>query len=128
MEVLLVMAILVIIGSIVSVSYIGIQKRSKRNGAQMQAGELKTAVETYYLTFNSYPTDLNGLITGPSDPNQAKGFKKGEIWPKTEIPVDPWGNKYVMKVDQETESVIIYSLGPNRTDEGGAGDDISSDS
>lgn len=128
MEVLLVMAILVIIGSIVSVSYIGIQKRSKVNGAKMQIGELEQAVELYLLQVGQAPANWQELKTGPANPSLAKDFKQGEIWNK-EIPKDPWGNDFVLKYDDQKSEVLIYSAGPNGSDEGGSGgDDIRSDS
>lgn len=127
MEVLLVMAILVIIGSVVSVSYIGIQKRSKRNGAKMQIGELEQAVELYQLQIGTAPANLEELKNGPANAAAAKDFKPGEIWNK-EIPVDPWGNNYVYKYDNQNEKILIYSVGPNGSDESGGGDDIRSDS
>lgn len=88
---------------------------------------LKDAVDRYYQSFGSFPADLNGLITGPTDPNQAKRFRKGEILPADEIPLDLWGSKYAMIVDEETKSAMVYSYGPNAKDERGKGDDIASE-
>lgn len=123
MEVLLVMAILVIIGSIATVSYVGIQNRTKRNNAKVQINALETAVGTYTMTFGDPPNSLDELINGPTDATKAKDFEKGEIWPKDEIPLDPWGNKYQMNVGQNNQ-VLIYSIGKNGQDEGGKGDDV----
>lgn len=130
MEVLLVMAILVIIGSIVSVSYIGIQKRSKRNGAKMQIGELEQAVELYQLQVGVAPASFEELKTGPANATLAKDFKPGDVWDKDKpIPADPWGSQYILKIqsDGTDQKVLIYSVGPNGTDEGGGGDDVTSD-
>lgn len=127
MEVLLVMAILVIIGSIATVTYTGIKGRQNKNAAMVQIKNLKNAVEIYQLQVGTAPSNLEELRTGPTNQSLAKDFKPGEIWDE-EIPVDPWGNKYVYKYDSQTEKVMIYSVGPNGTDEGGGGDDITSDS
>lgn len=124
MEVLLVMAILVIIGSIGTVSYISIQKSSMKKAAKMQINLLEEAVMAYQLQVGTPPATLEELKTGPSNPALSKKFD-GKIWDK-EIPVDPWGNNYVYKYDNQTESVLIYSFGPDGGD--GGGDDIRSDS
>lgn len=40
--------------------------------------------------------------------------------------VDPWGERLIIKcaVESTACSILIYSKGPNRADEGGAGDDV----
>lgn len=40
--------------------------------------------------------------------------------------VDPLGNEFRFKWDGAAKKLLIYSIGPNETDEGGGGDDVSS--
>jgi general secretion pathway protein G len=44
-----------------------------------------------------------------------------------ELPKDPWGQEYKYKVDASSaKGFRVYSTGPDRKDDGGKGDDISS--
>jgi general secretion pathway protein G len=44
-----------------------------------------------------------------------------------ELPKDPWGKEYVYKIDSSSaKGFKVYSMGPDRKDDGGKGDDISS--
>ena len=44
-----------------------------------------------------------------------------------ELPKDPWGQDYKYKIDSSSaKGFKVYSMGPDRKDDGGKGDDISS--
>ena len=44
-----------------------------------------------------------------------------------EMPKDPWGQDYKYKIDSASaKGFRVYSMGPDRKDDGGKGDDISS--
>jgi general secretion pathway protein G len=44
-----------------------------------------------------------------------------------ELPKDPWGQDYKYKIDSASaKGFRVYSMGPDRKDDGGKGDDISS--
>jgi general secretion pathway protein G len=44
-----------------------------------------------------------------------------------ELPKDPWGKEYIYKFNPKSpKGFIVYSMGPDRKDDGGKGDDISS--
>ena len=44
-----------------------------------------------------------------------------------ELPKDPWGKEYMYKIDSSSaKGFKVYSMGPDRKDDGGKGDDISS--
>lgn len=50
---------------------------------------------------------------------KGKGFE--------EMPKDPWGSEYQYRIDPSSgKGFRIYSMGPDRKDDGGKGDDISS--
>ena len=123
MEVLLVMAILVIIGSLVSVGYMGIRKSSMKKGAATQVDLFKTSLEVYYNEMGSFPTELSQLRTAPSDATSAKKWKDGGgPYLSEDVPPDPWGNPY--KYTGGGETYTVYSFGPDQQDGGGKGDDI----
>jgi hypothetical protein len=50
---------------------------------------------------------------------------KADRWSKEENAVDPWGNSYCLRLSDG--KFIVYSMGPNRIDDAGNGDDICSD-
>ena len=56
MEVLLVLAILVILGSMVGVFIIGMQKTAYEDAARTQIGMFENALDTYRLHVGSYPS------------------------------------------------------------------------
>ncbi len=73
--------------------------RSNVRVAQMEVGQLEQMVETYYMTENEVPDDLDQLTEG----NQ----------PITEvIPDDPWGNAYIYEIEDADEGTfVVYSAG-----------------
>jgi general secretion pathway protein G len=124
MEVLLVLAILVILASLVGVSYVRLQQNANINSARTQIGMLEEACNHYTLSVGVPPNTLEDLLTLPADlPNPTKWA--GPYLEKSTLPVDPWNNPYQYEiVDPATSKFRIYSLGPDRTP--GSADDISS--
>ncbi len=125
MEVLLVLAILVILGSLVSVSYVTIQRNSKISSARTQITMLKTALDVYQTDVGYYPNDLSALRTPPSDLANPKKWKGPYI--DKEIPLDPWDNPYQYEKTTDEfgrQQPVIVSFGPDRQQ--GTEDDISS--
>lgn len=125
MEVLLVLAILVILGSLVSVSYITIQRNSKINSARTQINMLKQALDVYQADVGTYPSDLTALYQPPSDLRNPKKWK-GPYLDK-QIPLDPWDNPYEYEVQLDEfgrPQPVIISYGPDQ--QKGTDDDITS--
>ena len=112
MEVLLVMAILVIIGSLVSVGYMGIRKAKMKDGAKVQINAFKTALDVYYAAMNTYPQSLQELRQAPSDTDALKRWKDGGgPYLAEDIPKDPWGNDYLYLYPGQNDDVDVYTLG-----------------
>ena len=61
MEVLLVMAILVIMGTLVVANFSGILFKSKAKSAKIQLQALGKALELYQIDMNAYPDPADGL-------------------------------------------------------------------
>jgi general secretion pathway protein G len=114
MEVLLVLAILVILGSIVTVSVIQMQRKAYQDAAKSQLHAFESAIEAYQLDVGQVPTEGSGfdaLINVPPDlPNQNKW--RGPYFTKS-IPLDPWDNEYVYEW-LNPDQYRIYSAGPDR--------------
>ena len=92
MEVLLVMAILVILGSFATLAFQNVLGDSELKQAENQAKAFTTPINTYWLHVRRYPTTLQALLEAPTDVDATKW--KGPYLDKA-IPKDPWGNDYV---------------------------------
>ena len=123
MEVLLVLAILVILGSMVGFFIAGMQKTAYEDLARSQIGMFEGQLDAFRLHVGSYPTTnqgLQALRTPPADlknPNKWRG-----PYAQKEIPPDPWGNPYQYEL-VGPEQVRIWSWGADNAD--GTEDDIA---
>ena len=92
LEVLLVLIILVVIGGIVTVNFVGIQKGAQDDAARTQMNLIKKGIQLYRLQVGTLPKSLEALREKPNDipdPSRWQGPYFDEP-----IPVDPWGNEY----------------------------------
>jgi general secretion pathway protein G len=123
MEILLVLAILVVLGSMVGVGYVKIQQNAMKKAAQTQVTLLEDATKTYILDVGSPPSDLSGLLQPP--PDLANPLKwAGPYLEKNALPVDPWNQQYQYEiVDPANAKIRIWSNGPDQ--QPGSSDDIS---
>lgn len=95
LEVLLVLAILVILGSMVTVYFVGIQKSGYEQAARVQIEEFEKALDMYKLQVGTYPTAAQGLEALRVPPADLKNPQKWQgPYIKDIIPTDPWGNPY----------------------------------
>ena len=74
---------------------------------------LTSVLEQYYEENGRYPTASEGLGILKS-----RGYVQS-----SRFDIDPWGSELVYK--SEDGMTRLYSLGQNRVDEGGGGDDIA---
>jgi general secretion pathway protein G len=118
MELLLVLAILVVLGSMVVVAYTNIMADTDRQAAKVQIEMLEEAVKVYQIQLKRLPPSLDALRTPPSDlPNPARW--KGPYLDE-EIPLDPWGQPYNYAVDGR--EFRIWSVGADGAE--GTEDDV----
>ncbi len=114
MEVLLVLAILVILGTIVVANFGGVFAKAKVKTARTQIHELEKLVDLYQLDVGQPPTTqqgLNALLAAPADlPDPSKWGP--EPYTKKAIPKDPWGNEYVYEFSGGS-NYKISSPGPD---------------
>ena len=129
-EVLLVIAILVVLGTVSVVAYTGIRERAMKDASQAQVDQTAHAVKLYETALNKLPeTDegLNALITKPDDEKEAERWGKPFL-ENAKIPVDPWGNELKYETLDNSDGTgpgfRIFSYGPDRQE--GTDDDISS--
>lgn len=95
LELLLVLAILVVIGGIVTVNIGGANTEAKVNATKAQLNSLKSNIEMYQIRMSSLPETLDALRDGPSDAAKKAKWVAPII---TEIPTDAWENSLTYKV------------------------------
>ena len=124
MEILLVMAILIVLGSLVTFSFITIRKNSMEDACRVQINSFVGTCDQYFNDVGQMPVSLNDLRNQPqslADPTKWRG-----PYLKEDVPADPWGNQYeiVIQTDQYgNPQPVITSNGTDGVK--GTADDIS---
>ena len=122
MEVLLVLAILVVLGSMVTVGYMQIQRNANRDAAKGQIGLLENAIDLYALNVGTCPTTQQGLLALREAPSDLKNVAKwAGPYLKEELPIDPWGQPYQYE-QISADQFKVWSNGPDGQQ--GSEDDI----
>ncbi|MEM8666573.1 MAG: type II secretion system protein GspG [Planctomycetota bacterium] len=99
LELLLVLAILVVIGGIVTVNIGGAGTEAKINATKAQLNGLKNNITQYQIRMNGLPESLEALRDGPSDAAKKAKWVAPII---TEIPTDAWENALEYNVNGNT--------------------------
>jgi general secretion pathway protein G len=122
MEVLLVLVILVILGSIVVPLYTGIQSGAEVKTARTQVDLLEHTIDIYKLNAKKLPSSLDDLVQRPSDLKEDRWA--GPYIKENKDLVDPWDNpyKYTPNGKHNTNGYDVWSTGPDGQD--GNDDDI----
>jgi len=90
MEVMLVLVILVVLGSLAVQMFAGQQRSANLRAAQVQVDTIDSALDAYHLAMNSYPADISesgGLFVSQGDSWDGPYLKHA-------VPNDPWANPY----------------------------------
>ncbi len=124
-ELLIVMVIIGLLASLVAPTMFKKVGGAKRKTAKAQIELLGTALDSYRLDNDFYPTTAQGLEALRTKPEGAKNWD-GPYLPKN-IPNDPWGNPYVYRCPGEHGEYDLSSYGADGQP-GGTGDkaDINS--
>lgn len=102
LELLLVLAILVVIGGIVTVNIGGAQAEAKINATKAQLNSLKNNIQMYQIRMNTLPETLEALRDGPSDAASKAKWIAPII---TTIPTDAWENPLEYNVNGNTYEI-----------------------
>ncbi len=119
-ELMVVIAIIAMLAAIVGYNVIGSLDDAQVTTAKQQIQNFKSALISYRVTFNKFPSTEEGL--GVLIENEkGKNFLDSK-----KVPLDPWDNPYVYKLDGG--NYLITSYGADGQP-GGTGNnaDISSD-
>lgn len=124
MEVLLVMAILIVLGSLVTYSFITIRKNAMEDAARVQIKALESACGQYQLHVGKMPTTLTDLRARPqglANPDQWRG-----PYLQDDVPLDPWGGQYQYEVSTDSYGNLRPVISSNGSDGvKGTADDLS---
>lgn len=119
------MVVIVIIGLLAGAVTMGVRSylvAGKQNVAKMEIANICQALETFYATYDRFPSNEEGLdaLVEPSDK-----FVDGLL---SKIPVDPWGNPYEYNHPGLDTPYEVICFGADRQEGGdGAERDISSE-
>src|SRR5690606_19364628 len=111
------MVVIVIIGLLAGTVTVGIRSylvRSKQNVARMEIAKIGVAVESFYVEYDRYPTNEEGLeiLTKPSERLPEPLLER--------LPTDPWKNAYEYLETGSNPPYEIISYGADGR-EGGSG-------
>ena len=124
LELMIVLVILSLIGTVVAVQVVGQMDRAKVDVARLQMRQLQNALTLFQLDTHRYPTAAEGLAVLMDPPQDAAGWRGPYIKSK-ELMVDPWGHTVAYAVD-ETGAYTLTSRGGDGKDGGdGAAADIT---
>ncbi len=119
-ELLIVMVIIGLLASLVAPKMFKKIGGAKHKTAKAQISLLGTALDSYRLDNDRYPTTEQGLEALRQKPEGVETWD-GPYLPKA-IPHDPWGNAYVYKCPGEHGEYDLSSYGADGQ-AGGEGDD-----
>ncbi len=114
-EVLLVLVILVVLGSIAVSTFTNTQRNAMKNAAKSQISMFKTPLAEYHLDMNVYPSTADGLEALRNAPASSDS-RWGGPYMEDEIPKDPWGQpyQYASPGSKNPNSYDIWSYGPDQ--------------
>ena len=122
-EIMIVLTLLGLIGTFAVTNYMKSQREGYIKSTKIQLSQIKTALDDYYRTCNSYPTTAQGLqalISKPAD-STCKDYDPAGYITGKKVPQDPWSNDFVY-ICEDGKHYQLKSLGPDGKE--GGDDDI----
>ena len=100
-ELMVVIAIIAALATIVGVNVLGALDEGDVASAKAQIRNFKTALTSYRIAFNKFPSSSEGLNALVNNP-------KKNFLDSSSVPKDPWGNDYVYKLENNRPIIISY--------------------
>lgn len=122
-EVMVVLFIIAIMAAVVAPQILGNREIAQIKKAAVDIQTLESSLEMYKLRTNLFPTTeqgLQALVTAPTIDPIPRGYPPEGIIKR--LPLDPWGNEYVLLNPGEIGAYDLYSFGPDGLE--GTDDDI----
>ena len=130
-EVMIAIAIVVVLIGIVGINVIGQRDDANEGAAKIQMSSIEDALTNFYLVYNRYPTEDEGLeVLWDSevlDSDEDAEIDKWKSFLTDPTPNDVWGEPWNYTDDVEEDAGRRYELWSNGPDrEEGTDDDIRS--
>ncbi|MCU0718136.1 MAG: type II secretion system major pseudopilin GspG [Pirellula sp.] len=120
-ELMVTLVVLALLSGVVTLSVRSYLLRSKQNIASVEISRIVEALDTFYASYDRYPSNEEGLNILTEKSNE---FPEGLL---TFLPNDPWGNAYEYRSPGVTEPFDIICFGADKREGGSGGDrDITS--
>ncbi len=79
---------------------------------------MKGGIAIYKIENAKLPAKLEDLLAPSTN------YPDGYLAPQKSLPKDGWGHALAFKPEADGKRFLLYSLGPDGKDDGGAGDDV----
>ncbi len=122
-EVMVVIAILGLLASLILPNVLGSAEQANRQKARTDIVALENALAQYRLDNGTFPTTeqgLDALINEPTIEPRPRNYRRGGYIQR--LPLDPWGNEYLLLSPGEFGDFDVFSAGPDG--QTGTDDDI----
>lgn len=124
LELMIVLVILSLIGTVVAVQVVGQMDRAKVDVARLQMRQLQNALTLFQLDTHRYPTAAEGLAVLVEPPQDPAGWR-GPYIKNKDLLADPWGRTIAYAID-DTGAYVLTSRGGDGKEGGeGAAADIT---
>lgn len=106
LEMMVVVMIIGLLASVVVPNILANKNRANQKKAVTDIVALESALDMYYMDYNHYPTQSDGLqsLVQPSTGSNMGGYIR-------RVPKDPWGREYHYQVPGTHSQVDIFSYG-----------------
>jgi general secretion pathway protein G len=109
-ELLVVLGIVGMLATLMAPRVLGYFSSAKAQTAQIQAKNIASALELYYLDVGSYPTNEQGLQALVTAPDGVAGWHGPYIKNGSGL-LDPWHKRYAYRVPGRSGEFDVYSPG-----------------
>lgn len=100
-ELMVVIAIIAMLAAVVGYNVLGSFEDAERASAKAEISAFKSALIAYRVALKRFPTSEEGLNA------LVQNEKNRKFLDRSEIPLDPWGNPYVYKLEGSRDFTII---------------------
>ncbi len=109
-ELLVVLGIVGMLATLMAPRVLGYFSNAKTQTAQIQAKNIASALELYYLDVGSYPTAEQGLQALVTAPEGASGWHGPYLKSQSGL-LDPWHKRYAYRIPGRNSEFDVYSPG-----------------
>ncbi len=124
-EVMIVVTLLAIIGTMVTTNLMGRLKEGKQKSTKIVMRQIQSALDDFYRTCSFYPNTTQGLqalIEKPTSGPDCKNYDPTGYLKGNKIPNDAWDRAFIYVNDDGSEKFTLKSLGSDGKDGGASYD------